>query len=704
MAYYAHTPKRPESEEWHSLEEHLRATAELCARFSLRFGEADGFAAGLLHDFGKYQPEFQQYLNKSHAGCEDAGRAPHAAAGALWALERNQHALAFVIAAHHGRLKLPTDVVNALQDDATRKRMDAAIREAPGWIKNHVLEPNPPRRTALWIRLLFSALVDADSLDTERYCVGYERPSCKASLGELLEKLEHHLGAIGQGVVSPMNSLRREVQEAARAAAELPQGSFRLTVPTGGGKTLAALLFALKHAVRWNLERVFVVIPYTSIIDQTVAVYRSILGEDAVLEHHSNLDPEQESIENRLATENWDRPIVVTTSVQLLETMFADHKRRLRKLHRVAGSVVVFDEVQTFDLERLGPIQQGLRQLWEKFDASLVYCTATQPLLIDREEAVEIVPNPKRLFETVRERVRVNWPQSLKEPTSWSTLAERISNEPGDRVLAIVNKRSDAIELATLLGEGCIHLSALLCAEHRREKLALIRRLLDENAPCLVVSTQLVEAGVDLDFPVVYRALAGYDSLAQAAGRCNREGRLPQGRLEIFVPESTEPRYLKKRTGCTRTLLVERGERDLFDNDVYGKYFAELLRSVHIDRNGVCVLEEQYNFPEVARKFALIEDSTEPVIAPWPGAAERVAELRSGVTVQRLRALQPYTVGLYPAEIARLQGQGVLDPLLPWKDDSRSWCVLESQASDVYDDRFGFGHAPSMVEIGLMVE
>jgi CRISPR-associated endonuclease/helicase Cas3 len=535
---------------------------------------------------------------------------------------------------------------------------------------------------------------------------GVERSRCRTSLRELLNKLELALQSKNSHAETAMNRLRREVQESVRQASEFKPGSFRLTVPTGGGKTLASLLFALRHAVRWDLERVFVVIPYTSIIDQTVKVYREILGEDAVLEHHSNLDPEEGGLANRLATENWDRPVVVTTSVQFLETLFADHKRRLRKLHRVAGSVVVFDEVQTLPLNLLGPTRMGLRQLWEKFGASVVYCTATQPLLIDRDEAREIGPEPSRLFAAAQGRVRVEWPASLEESVGWPALAGRIAAEPGERVLAIVNKRQDAIELATLLGEDCIHLSALMCAEHRRERLAEIQRRLQAGSRCMVVATQLVEAGVDLDFPVVYRAFAGFDSLAQAAGRCNREGRLAEGLLKVFVPDSAEPRYLRQCTGSSRTLW-EQGRRDLFEPTVYADYFRDLTRGISGDTALVVSREKAFDFPEVAKRFVMIEEGgTEPVVAPWPGSEERIAAVHAGVTADTLRALQPYTVSLHKREVERLRDIGALEPLLPWQDDSRSWRICKGCETMVYDGRFGFGRASQLEEgrLNLIVD
>jgi CRISPR-associated endonuclease/helicase Cas3 len=480
-----------------------------------------------------------------------------------------------------------------------------------------------------------------------------------------------------------MNELRVRVQQACEEAATRAPGAFRLTVPTGGGKTLGSILFALAHAREHGLRRVIVVIPYTSIIDQTADQYRRVFGNDAVLEHHSNLDPAKEDFRHRLCTENWDSPIVVTTSVRFFETLHADHKRDLRKLHNVAESVVILDEVQTFPLGLITPIKQALNRLTALFRVSTVHCSATQPLLA-QTDATEIVPDHAALFAMARSRVAVHWP-SDPQPTTWAALAEEIRNHPQGRVLAIVHKKKDAIDLARAVGEECVHLSTLMCAAHRRMKLA---EILPADKRCLAVSTQLVEAGVDVDFPVVYRALGGVDSMAQAAGRCNREGRLAgTGDFCVFVGPTEPPRgTLRNGAGLVEDYLRE-GEVDLFAPDLPARYFRDLIALAGA-ASDIPELERRRNFPEVAKRFRMIEDEGTPVIAPYGEWRKKVDAVRAAPGISTFRGLQAYTVSLDKGWLKPLLDKGALEPLLPGSEES--WIVRPGYEA-MYSDRFGFG-------------
>ena len=685
---YAHTrPNTITPETWDNLADHLYKTARHAAELASSFAPKAGYQVGLWHDVGKYRPEFQEYIRRSaEAGYREGSGHEHAIVGAYQAHLRNRPDLALAIAAHHGRLH---SMMGFLAGDVERgAKINCPI---PAEFMEFAAAEYPPADAqALWIRFLFSALVDADSLETELWDKGETRWRCASTIPELLEKLEHYIAnELPKRSASPIDSLRREVQQRCRARATDPMGSFRLTVPTGGGKTLSSLLFALHHARQHNLRRVIVVIPYTSIIDQTASVFERIFGSDAVLEHHSNLDPEKENLVNRHCVENWDSPIIVTTSVQFFETLHANSKRDLRKLHSVAESVVVLDEVQTFPIPLIKPIKDVLHRLSKNLRVTTVHCSATQPLLV-QPEASEIVSNPAALFEVTKTRVQVSWDVDL--PTDWPPLAERIRNHPRKQVLTIVHTKQDAIDLANAVGDACIHLSTLLCPLHRRAVLTEIRSRLDKHEPCLVVSTQLVEAGVDIDFPVVFRALAGIESLAQAAGRCNREGRQTEaGDFRIFRAPSLPP------SGTLRAgfKIIEKrlaSLPDIFNIHEYPRYFKQLER-----REGppseIPEHEKNCNFPEVERLFKMIDDEGTPIIAPYGiGWRAAVNACRENPCNRTFRKLQPYTVSVRRKFFESLRASGYLEQLIAGSESS--WVVFGNHTT-LYSERFGFGGSGS---------
>ena len=370
--FFAHTGRHRLPDFWDPLVDHLESTARLTSEFSLPFAPKAGYLVGLWHDLGKYQPDFQRYLLGERAKGPE-----HAIVGAWHAFCHGRDDLAMAIAAHHGALAQRAEFLNKVERGASMHHLAPAellvTREA---------EQPPDGAESLWIRFLFSALVDADSLETEFWDKGTRRWRCDASISDLADTLECWLSKkTAAADPSPVNDLRHKVQLTCVERSTDTMGAFRLTVPTGGGKTLASLLFALRHARHHGLRRVIVVIPYTSIIDQTVKVFRSIFGDEAVLEHHSNIDPESDSLVNRHCVENWDSPIIVTTSVQFFETLHANRKRDLRKLHRVSESVVILDEVQTFPLGLIKPIKDALNRLVAHFRVTAVHCSATQPRL-----------------------------------------------------------------------------------------------------------------------------------------------------------------------------------------------------------------------------------------------------------------------------------------------------------------------------------
>jgi CRISPR-associated endonuclease/helicase Cas3 len=536
--------------------------------------------------------------------------------------------------------------------------------------------------------MVFSALVDADRLATEAFYAGGGTSDASGSrrswhgIDEYLDPLERHLASLASQPDSPVNAIRRQVLDWCQAAAAGGQGAYTLTVPTGGGKTLASLAFALRHARKHRLRRVVVALPFISILDQTADVFRRIFepvfGDHALVEHHSNLKSERTTVANAMASENWDAPLVITTQVQLFESLFSNRPRDCRKLHNLSRSVIVLDEVQTLPVGVLAPVLDQLQQLCSTYGSTVLLTTATQPALHDRPlgpaqfaglqpAPTEVVPAGamNQLFESLR-RVTVEWPRHCA-PTPWGTLATDLLNE--HQALAIVHSRKDA----RTLWEACnshspgsaMHLSALMCPAHRRAALAKIDIRLKSGRPCRVVSTQLVEAGVDLDFPVVFRAMAGLESLAQAAGRCNREGRRPLGRFVVFRAESDPPPGLRQHAEIALAMLARRTDLDLLHPSTFREYFDRLYASTSRDAHGVQPLREALRFEATASAFRMIDDSGATVFIAFDLRAERaIEEVRLlGPSRDRFRALQQFGVSVAPWTLSELRAQGAIEVL-----------------------------------------
>ena len=566
--------------------------------------------------------------------------------------------------------------------------------------------------------MLFSALVDADYLDTEAYYAALSGSMPPRGghppLDALKARLDDHLdGLAARAERSAVNALRGRVLRHARERAACEPGIFSLTVPTGGGKTFASLAFALEHALKHGLERIIYVIPFTSIVEQTAAEFRSALRDEdgeLVLEHHSAFDEERIAEREgrdklRLAMENWDAPVVVTTAVQFFESLFANRPSRCRKLHNIASSVVVLDEAQTLPLKFLRPCVAALDELARNYRTTVVLCTATQPALqapefADGFEAVrEIAPEPRGLYRSLK-RVRVRPPEVLDD----TVLAPRL--RAAERVLCIVNTRRHARELYRLIAEaeGACHLSTLMCARHRSHVLAAVRRRLDAGAPVRLVSTTLVEAGVDLDFPLVYRAMAGLDSLAQAAGRCNREGRLDLGEVQVFEPPDVEgrrpPKEVEQFAKAARGVL--RRHDDPLSLDAIEDYFREVywLKGNGLDAEGILAeISERrdtldFPFESIASRFRLIETPLVPVIVPYGGpdgedpTVERlVRELQYVDRPGRIaRNLQPYIVQI-PTNIRERLLENRVAEIIRHDDFDEQFVVLRNE--DLYDARSG---------------
>jgi CRISPR-associated endonuclease/helicase Cas3 len=539
--------------------------------------------------------------------------------------------------------------------------------------------------------MLFSCLVDADFLDTEAF-MAPEQALSRTGWPDIEALAERFDAAMSQLLAAaeptPVNLLRREILQDCRNAALHEPGVFSLTVPTGGGKTLSSMAFALDHARHYSKRRIVHVIPYTSIIEQTADVFRGIFGE-AVVEHHSaaESDPTREGLRSRLACENWDAPIIVTTSVQFFESLFAARTSRCRKLHNLVDSVVVLDEVQLLPPGLLQPIVDVLRLLTEHYGMTLVLSTATQPALDTRcyfdaardfvgfDHVREVIPDPDRLYASLK-RVEVRLPADLEQPTDWETLASELSEH--DSVLVVVNSRRHAGELHTLMPPDTLHLSALMCGAHRSRVVARIKQRLADGEPTRVVSTQLVEAGVDLDFPVVYRALAGLDSIAQAAGRCNREGRLERGQVVVFVPPERSGIGLLRAAedACRATLHSIDG--DPLDRGLFARYFEHLYYSRDLDENGIRDLLKVdqrslgVQFRTAAERFRMIEDDQSPIVVLYDAKHED-AEVRTLLASLRkngperwlMRKLQRYIVNVRKPEVQRLLAQQDIEEVLP---------------------------------------
>jgi CRISPR-associated endonuclease/helicase Cas3 len=518
---------------------------------------------------------------------------------------------------------------------------------------------------SMFIRMLYSALVDADFLDTERF-VNKEKAQYRQgykSLHELARIFFERLESLQQKAPdTPVNHHRQRILAQCLSAAQNSKGLFSLTVPTGGGKTLSSMAFALKHAAKHSLERIVYVIPFTSIIEQNADVFRQMLGEDAVLEHHSNFEPDNEDHRSRLAAENWDAPVVVTTNVQFFESLFANRSSRCRKLHNIARSVVILDEVQTLPPPYLLPCLEALKELATNYKTSIVLCSATQPAIQKRDDfsrglegVREIIDAPQKLA-TALKRTQV----SILPQTSDVELAGRMAEY--EQVLCVVNTRKHARNVYDAMSgaDGLYHLSALMCPAHRSQKLSEIRQRLKDRRTCRVISTQLIEAGVDIDFPVVYRALAGIDSIAQAAGRCNREGKLELGQVFVFTPEAGIQSGHFRQTAQTAESVVRRHAADVLSLAAIEEYFRLYYwtKGDALDEEGILSMlhagckSGDFPFKTIAERFRLIKDDMKPVIIPYDDNARSIIDVLDycDYPASLARRLQKYTVSIWPTE------------------------------------------------------
>lgn len=698
---YAHTPP-PGSHEWHPLTDHLIAVAEQARSFADAFKAGDlAYWLGLWHDLGKCHPRFQAYLQACHANPgQPQQKIDHKAAGSSIAM-RLLGPLALIIQGHHGGLRSPTDFkiwFNA-------KAQDPAVAQAIQIARNMLADIEPsapltlpattddPVTAELFIRMLFSALVDADFLDTERHRNPTRATQRRApvSLRVLWQRFEEAQQQISGQREDRVGQARHAMYKSCLAAADQPPGLFRLAMPTGGGKTRSAMAFALRHALRHDMQRIIVAVPFISITEQTAAIYRSIFGTDnpdhpIVLEHHSGAvadhvdDEEYDPTQawQRLAAENWDAPVIVTTTVQLFESLFANQPSRCRKLHRLVRSVIILDEAQALPPRLLKPILDSIQQLCRHYGTTVVISTATQPAFesipaFASLQATDIVPDAARWFDALK---RVSYEWRTEQPLSWQEVAEIVRQE--SQALVVVNTKRDAMALLDALESldvpDVLHLSTLLCGAHRREVIDRVRERLNAGQPCRLIATQVIEAGVDLDFPLVLRTMGPLDSIIQAAGRCNREGRMEHGRLIVFQPaDAGLPRgAYRAATDLTRA-FVARGALDPDNPSDSRRYFQELFATLDLDRDGIQQARAKLQYSDVAQRFRMIDKDSEDVIVAYGDdqAQHNVRQIIAQIERQRsgtralLRQLQPYLVSIRTHTAQRYARERFITPLLP---------------------------------------
>lgn len=678
MEYLAHISE----ERKQSIREHLFGTAELAGKFAERFEKGDwGYFCGMLHDIGKYSFAFQDKILSDSNKMVD-----HSTAGArvCWEKGGMYPFMSYCIAGHHAGLPdygSSSDPGSAptlegrrkkrIEDySAYKKEIEIPEIKTRPFYDTHI--PNPDFSLSVFIRMIYSCLVDADFLDTENFMSngGVQRESGER-MEILLERLKKHVSDwLATEETDTVNGRRTEILRNCFESGQMERGRFQLTVPTGGGKTVASLAFALEHAVKNHMDRVIYVIPYTSIIEQNAEVFRNILGDENVLENHYNIDYDgtEELKPMQLASENWDKPVIVTTNVQFFESLFANKSSKCRKLHNIANSVIIFDEAQMLPTDYLKPCVAMIEELERHFRCSIVLCSATQPVLTElldnRAPFYELCPRVSEQFRFF-ERVSFRKLGTISE----EELSERLMGEK--QALCIVNTKKSAQKIyKKLQAEGVYHLTTAMYPKHRRRVLETIKNLLKEGKRCILIATSLVEAGVDLDFCSVYRQVAGVDSMIQAAGRCNREGKrkAKESFAYIFEFEKKERVPGQQLSIDVSKLLMKEG-KDLFSLAGIEDYFKYLyhFKGESLDKKRIMekFRNRRYHFAQAAENFKLIEENTISIfISQEKEAQELLRQIRGqGYTRTGMRKAGQYCVQLYESDIEKLRGAGMLRPV-----------------------------------------
>lgn len=736
MLVYAHTLKDRPAEDWEPLygpDGHAEKTARIMESFPQLF--ADGVFPdekrllrfiGMTHDMGKASNAFQRYL---HGG----DRADHKTAATAYAATHPKllgKLLPYVFFGHHGGLpygvhmfdeklrgySMPDEVAAGLPAD-----VDApAGLPVPNLTAGATTTPEAVFSAMMAVRMLHSSLVDADWLATESFT---EPAAAKArqsiaydSIEELSRKVETFIGERERNAAGSINELRKRIHHSCHAAGEKARGVYRLNVPTGGGKTLSSLSFALHHAERHGMTRVIYVIPFTSIIEQTAHEFRGVVGDANVVEHQSNIQPDKDTPRNRAAAENWDAPLVVTTSVQFFESLFSARNGRCRKLHNIANSVIVFDEAQNLPTEYLAPILQVMKVLRRQYGCTLLLCTATQPALEYREKLFEIGwpktevgsllgDDFERELAIKMKRVEVEFLGATDTPT----LLNHFNGTGEQSALFIVNLTRQAQDLFNALKAaghtGLYHLSARMCPAHRTDVLDDVRKRLADGLPTILVATRVVEAGVDISFPIVYRDRCGLDSLAQSAGRCNRHGEAPMG--HVYAYEAAEDEYalpasfadLRAGAYAMRDTLDVMQPADVFAADVVEKYFNLFYNkrregTLRWDQHGIGELvgqtgrkAEVWDFPAIEDAFRMIPGGQRTLLVPYGDGVEdirneilRAVETKVPIPRRLRQLIQQHSVAVYDQEWSRLYPEHI-----EVLDEENGICMLNFNSKELYD-------------------
>lgn len=744
LIYYGHSGENRDKSDWQKLKDHLMNVASLSGRFAGEFGASEiAYLAGLHHDIGKYSHAFQKRIRGGKEVVD------HSTAGAKECVSKYGSLygmmIAYAVSGHHGEIPNWSDG----SESSLIHRLSKKVEDYSAWLEEISLHDNCiPRMTDFGAskkelpfalvnrtRMIHSCLVDADYLDTEK-AFGSMFSSYRDQsydLKVLDEKLTAHLvGLETKAVPSRIRSIRKAVLEESRSKADMGRGLFSMTVPTGGGKTLSSMAFALRHAIRNGMMRIIYVIPYTSIIEQNAKVFSDILGRENVLEHHSSFDwgrrsdqgnlVDEDELRSRLGIENWSFPIIVTTNVQFFESFFSNRPAKTRKLHNVANSVIILDEAQMLPTELLIPTTALLNDLVNNYGSTVVLCTATQPELTSvfpqLNKAEEIVGDPLKLHTDLKRTEVVLLDEVLPD----LILVEILKS--CDQVLCIVNTRRHALQLFELLEdeESVFHLSARMTPVHRSAVIRNIKDRLSRGAQCRVISTPVIEAGVDIDFPVVYRALTGMDSIIQAAGRCNREGKRDKGTVRVFKPEEVgRPKgYLARLSSKSESIF--RRYKDPFSLEALKAYYHNVYSTAgeELDAAHIMDLHRQgvqgglfIPFREITDRYKIIKNEMVSIVIPFIEAEFHgieedtslkegqylmdsiVAELETSEVPQVFsRQLLQFTVQIYRQEYIRLQAQGIIRTIggfnflsdKHWYDFSKGILINKHKGGETFDE------------------
>lgn len=725
MEYIAH--KRTDGTE-QPLKEHLNSVAEMAGEFASFFNAQEhARRIGLLHDAGKYGKTSQHHMQDP----EHTAKCDHSTAGAQKARDYRDMVAAMVVAGHHAglpdmgsRASMPGDGTLMGRLNQKMEPIDAWNQEikdipegdlTPSWLRQKA--PLAGYTTSQYTRMLFSCLVDADFLDTEAFM---SENSVKRGEGETIESLnERFLSGIARRFQAAdgerhadneLNQIRDRLLHISLKGDELPPGMYSMTIRTGGGKTTDSLAFALSHAVKYRKRRIIYVIPYTSIIEQNAGVFRELLGSVNVLEHHSNVDLDSMNQEDlsrwSLASENWDAPLVVTTAVQFFESLFSSRPSRCRKLHNIADSVIILDEAQMMPLQELRPCVAALVELVQHYGVTAVLCTATQPALesviheFDPSMTVkEIIPSELSNHSVFR-RTTLQW---SGEKTMDEIVHDMCTEKQG---LCIVNLRKTALELYRQLPpEDAFYLTTWMTARHRTKVIQEIKKRLNNHEECRVISTSLIECGVDVDFPRVWREEAGLDSILQAAGRCNREGKRKQSEsvVSVFSLEGCEAKHVSMQLGALH-LTQEKYPQTMDSNEAICYYFQQLrnyMGKERLDGREILQMSNEGKLRTIGEKFHLIDDNTIPLYIDQGENHDAIETLSWGiVTKEILRKLSRFSVNLYPYQVKNLLGQAKED-ILPG-----GYQVMRGASIDVYNGQFAILTNQSLYleETGLQEE